>query len=356
MRVLEILGSLHRGGAETMIMNYYRAFDKTLCQMDFVIHAEFENDYREEAKQLGARIFLLDRPGKIGSKRYIKELYDLIRTTGPYDAIHIHTNYQAFLSIIAAKRAKIKKIIVHSHSTKFPHGTVILNRVVMDFIPVKRLSCGEAAGKAFFGKHHFTIINNAINIEQFEKKSNYNYDDLKKKLFGEKYVIGHIGRFTPQKNHNFLIDLIEKLREKDSNYILVLYGEGKSEQEIKKKVKEKKLEKNVKFMGVTKDAATAYRLFDIFVLPSLYEGFPVTLVESQLSETKSLASNRISQECNLNMGLLEFLPLDVDVWANTIESYRNSVNKDIHVYKQNNRIDEYDINKQWKKLYNIYKN
>lgn len=356
MRVLEILGSLHRGGAETMIMNYYRAFDKTLCQMDFVIHAEFENDYRNEAKQLGARVFLLDRPGKIGAKRYINELCDLIKKTGPYDAVHIQTNYQAFLSIIAARRAKIKKIIVHSHSTKFPRGSVMLNRVIMDIVPVKRLSCGEAAGKAFFGKHHFTVINNAINIEQFEKKKSCDYNELKKNIFGENYVIGHIGRFTPQKNHDFLISLIDKLRKMNPNYTLALYGEGELEQEIKKKVKEKKLEKNVKFMGVTEDAATAYGLFDLFVLPSLYEGFPVTLVESQLSKTKTLASDRISRECDLNMGLLEFLPLNVEMWVNAIEKHRRSENKEIQANKYNNKIDEYDISKQWKKLYSIYKN
>lgn len=356
MRVLEILGSLHKGGAETMVMNYYRAFDKNLCQMDFVIHAEYESDYREEAKRLGARIFLLDRPGKIGSKRYIKELTKLIQDTGPYEAVHIHTNYQAFLSIIAAKKANVKKIIVHSHNTIFPRGTVIVNRLVMDLIPVKRLSCGEAAGKAFFGRHKFTIINNAINVKQFEKKSNYDYVKLKKELFGDKFVIGHIGRFTKQKNHSFLIELIDSLKDNLPNAVLVLYGEGELEEEIKKKVKDKNLENYIKFMGVTSDTATVYRLFDIFLLPSLWEGFPVTLVEAQITGTKAFASNKISRECDLKMGILEFLPLDIDTWIERIEEQFQYKRKDVSLAKHQKNIDQYDIDKQWKKLYAVYKN
>ena len=120
MRVLEVMGSLHRGGAETMIMNYYRAFDKKICQMDFVIHSELKMIIEKKPRTMGARILVdgLDQ-GKIGAREYIKSLTVAIKKNGPYDAIHIHTNYQAFLAIIAANKAGIKKIVVHSPYNKF---------------------------------------------------------------------------------------------------------------------------------------------------------------------------------------------------------------------------------------------
>lgn len=253
MRVLEIMGSLHRGGAETMIMNYYRAFDKKLCQMDFVIHARFPDDYYSEAKDMGAHIVELNRPGQVGAIKYIKSLKKAIQENGPYEAVHIHTNYQAFLSVIAAKAAGVKKIVVHSHNTMFPKGTILINRLIMDMIPVTRIGCGEAAGKAFFGAHKFKIINNAIPTDKFSSTTGTDYKAIKEKRFGRKKVIGHIGRFNVQKNHDFIIELADVMRNDD--VVFALYGEGEREEEIRKRVAEKGLQNMILFMGITNDTA-----------------------------------------------------------------------------------------------------
>lgn len=186
MRVLEVMGSLHRGGAETMIMNYYRAFDKKICQMDFVIHSEFENDYREEAEKMGARILLMDRPGKIGAREYIKSLTVAIKKNGPYDAIHIHTNYQAFLAIIAANKAGIKKIVVHSHTTSFKKHEIFVNRVVMKLYHTVNIACGVAAGDAFFGKNNYMVLNNAIDVSRFKNVDNETIQKTKREKYQEK--------------------------------------------------------------------------------------------------------------------------------------------------------------------------
>ena len=348
------MGSLHRGGAETMIMNYYRAFDKSLCQMDFVIHKRFDNDYCAEAASYGAKIILLDRPREIGALKYIKKLFNAIKTNGSYDTIHIHTNYQAFLSIIAAKLAGIKKIVVHSHTTVFAKKYLIINRVVMRLCNVERIGCGELAGKAFFGKSKFTVINNAIDVSKFRNSQNQDHAEIKKERFGEHVVIGHLGRFHPQKNHEFLIEIMKRLVVADKNIVLALYGEGEREQEIRDLVQKAALSDNVLFMGTTNDVITAYKTFDIFVLPSLYEGFPVTLVEAQLSGVKTLASDKISKECDLKVGLLKFLPLNVDEWAERIQEVLKQGNpKAIQISDE--ILDNYDVNIQWKKLYEIYK-
>lgn len=351
MRVLEILGSLHRGGAETMIMNYYRAFDKSLCQMDFVIHAEFEDDYRDEAKSLGANVILLDRPGEVGALRYIRILSEAIKKNGPYDAIHIHTNYQAFLGVIAARKAGIRNIFVHSHTTVFTKKQLLINRAVFKLFRVKRLSCGKLAGDAFFGSN-YTIINNAIPVSGF-KLSNKDEIEVIRSQFAGKKIVGHLGSFTKTKNHAFMLDVMEYIKKKDQSICLLLFGEGELKNDIEKKIANRGLCDCVHLMGVTKDPSTAYHSMDLFLLPSLYEGFPVTLVEAQLSGTYSLASDSISKECDIGASRIEFLKLDKKLWAERILSL---INSPIFASTKEINLDDYDVDKQWINLYNIYKN
>lgn len=351
MRVLQILGSLHRGGAETMVMNYYRAFDKQLCQMDFVIHAEYENDYRAEAESLGAMVFLLDRPGKVGAIKYIKQLRETIKKNGPYQAVHIHTNHQAFLGVIAARLAGVKNIAVHSHSTGFDKRYIMVNRLFMTLCNVKRLACGEAAGRAFFGNRHYDVINNAIDAKRFIEADNESWKMQRKTLFGDSRVIGHLGRFSKPKNHQFIISMMEELVNEDPDIILALYGEGELEGEIRELVRRKGLDKNVLFMGVTDDVVTAYHLFDMFILPSLWEGFPVTLIEAQLSGVSCLASDSVSRECDLGIGKLQFLKLEERIWVRRIIEELNTPHEEI---SNPVCLEAYDVRVQWKKLYSVY--
>lgn len=355
MRVLEIMGSLHRGGAETMIMNYYRAFDKQLCQMDFVVHARFDNDYCQEAEQMGAKIIELHRPGQIGPFRYIKELSDSVKRYGPYDAVHIHTNYQAFLSIVAAHFAGIRKIIVHSHTARFSKTWIYINRLAMKAFGVKRLACGKAAGDAFFGGEPYIIINNAIDTEKFEEGDHKDYNAIKRATFGEQYVLGHLGRFTGPKNHPFLLNVMERLVQIRTDIVLALYGDGEDKTKIKELAKEKGLENYVQFMGVTNDVITAYRTMDLFLLPSLYEGFPVTLVEFQLSGIQGLVSDCVSDECDFQAGLVTYLPLKEDCWvAKILEKIENGQCAVKHV--AGDALNQFDVKVQWKRLYEIYMN
>lgn len=351
MRVLEVLGSLHRGGAETMIMNYYRAFDKKLCQFDFVIHAEFEGDYRAEAESLGAKVILIKRPGELGVLKYIQTLMNVIESFGPYDAVHIHTNYQAFMAMVAAHRAGIKNIIVHSHSTSFKKIQLIVNRIFMNIYKVKKVACGVAAGDSFFGKNSYIVLNNAIDVKRFRNYSVKDCAEKREKLFGKSVVIGNIGRLTPQKNHDFVLDLAERILKSGHNIVFACYGEGEDKEKLLQKVSDRKLT-NVKFMGVTDDVVTAYHMFDVFILPSRWEGFPVTLVEAQLTGVYSLASDRISRECDLGINMLEYLPLNLEIWEKVIFE---RIGEKVCVEDRQNMLDEYDVNVQWKKLYQIYK-
>lgn len=346
MKVLEVMGSLHRGGAETMIMNYYRAFDKSLCQMDFAVHAETEGDFREEAKSMGAKIIVLPKAGDVGMVKYIKLLSDAIKKNGPYDAVHAHYDYQDFLAVIAARKAGVKRIVVHSHTTAFKTSKKLINRLVFATNNVIRIACGEKAGDAFFGKGKYMVLANAIDSAKFKMAG-------EKELKNDKFVIGHLGRFIPDKNHEFIVSLAECLKERNLNVEFHLYGEGETLDEIKENVKKKNLETSVKFMGITKNSAEAYHTFDVFILPSLREGVPLVLVEAQFSEIQTLASDRITRECDLKAGLIEYLELDVNLWAKRIEEI--ALNKS---FKQNVDFDnakaKYDVNIQWRNLLSVY--
>lgn len=350
MRVLEVMGSLHRGGAETMIMNYYRAFDKKKCQMDFIIHSEFENDYREEAEKMGARIMLMDRPGKIGAREYIKSLTTVIKKNGPYDAIHIHTNYQAFLVIIAANKAGIKKLVVHSHTTSFRKREIFVNRIIMKVYHTVNIACGVAAGDAFFGKKNYIVLNNAIDISRFKNADNKIIHEKKREIYQEKKLVGHLGSFTAPKNHEFIIECAEELQKHRKDFKILLFGEGEKKEDIQKAILTRGLSDFVELCGVTDNPANTYRMFDVFILPSLYEGFPVTLVEAQISGVYCLASANISKECDLHVGRLEYLELDKITWANRI----NQLLKKNKKYDGEIVIDQFDVNVQWRKLYDIY--
>ena len=351
MKVLEIMGSLHRGGAETMIMNYYRAFDKELCQMDFVIHKKFDDDYCNEAKENGAFIILLERPGEIGIVRYIRTLLDVIRKYGPYEAIHIHTNYQAFLSVIAARIAGVKNIIVHSHTTAYTRNQLFINRLIFRICKVRKLSCGKLAGDAFFGTD-YTIVRNAIPVSGFNKVDDNEVKKIRDRFHGRK-IIGHLGSFVRTKNHAFMLALMEEIKKSDPTVCLLLYGDGELKDEIKHQIKNKNLQDNVYLMGVTSSPNIVYHAMDVFILPSLYEGFPVTLVEAQLSGTYALASNTISKECNIGISNIEFLELDKFLWANRIMAVATLPKC---TQKTELNVDEYNVDVQWKKLYKIYKN
>lgn len=352
MRVLEVMGSLHRGGAETMIMNYYRAFDKKVCQMDFIIHGRFENDYYDEAVALGANVIETESPGNVGIFKYIVNLIKIIRKYGPYDAIHIHTDYQAFLSVIAAKITHVNNIIVHSHCTSFSNIKKVLNRFVFNIFNVQRVACGKAAGETFFGNKPFIIINNAVDLKKFSVVDKEICKESKKQLFGNYFVIGHIGRFNKLKNHEFIVELAKTFSQIDENIIFVCYGEGEEEERIKKIVDENKIS-NIRFMGTTNDVVSAYNVFDLFILPSLKEGFPVTLIESQISGVYSLTSDNVSRECDLGMGILKFLPLEIDSWKNEILKIKDDDKTNRNIISE--KTEDFNVDIQWKKLYKIYK-
>lgn len=332
IRVLHVVTYMGRGGLETMLMNYYRHIDRSKVQFDFLVHREFEADYDEEIKSLGGRIYHVSRLVP-WSRKYKAELRRFFRTHPEYKIVHVHQDCLSSVALQCAKECGIPVRIAHSHnSNQDKNIKYLFKRYYMRKIPetaTELFACGKAAGDWMFGGKAYQLLPNAIAAEKYiyeEEKAK----KIKKELDLEKnIVIGHIGRFNPQKNHKFLIDIFEKCFEKNQKVRLMLIGDGEGRKEIENKVKERGLQDNVIFMGVRKNVPELLQAMDVFVFPSLYEGLPVTMIEEQAAGVPAVISDRVSEECIITKDLVK-----VEGLEETPEQWAGEILKQVKISKR----------------------
>lgn len=301
IKICHIIGNWVGGGVESMVMNYYRNIDKSKIQFDFLCSEESSNIPYEEIQSLGGRVILIPSYSKIF--KYQKVLEKIFKKEN-YQIVHSHINALSVFPLRAAKQAGIPNRIAHSHSTSNIREWKknLIKNLLRPFSKVYAtdyFACTEHAGKWLFGKKIYkngklVIMNNAIDLSKFEYKENFRHQ--KREELGiekEMLVIGHIGRFVKQKNHEYLIDIFYEIKKKNKNTILVLVGKGPLEDEIKLKVDELGLKDSVKFLGQRKDVNELYQAFDFFVFPSLYEGLGIVLIEAQCSGCYCLTSSEV---------------------------------------------------------------
>tara|TARA_R110001583_G_scaffold41160_3_gene131006 strand:- start:3420 stop:4583 length:1164 start_codon:yes stop_codon:yes gene_type:complete len=340
IRILQVLTIMNRGGAETMIMNYYRALDKTKIQFDFLLHRFEEGAFDNEILALGGRIYHMPSINPLNYIKYKKKLNDFFKEHKEYKIVHSHLNALSSIILSVAKKNKVPVRIAHSHLAVAPYVVMNIFRENTDIIATIKdfiqslikfkvsenathfFACSKKAGEWLFGKNNsekIIIINNAINASLFS----YNNDLAGKakkslNLFNKK-IIGHIGRFNEQKNHFFLIKIFKEIYDKDNDFHLVLIGDGNLRFLIEQEVKKLNIKNNVHFLGLQKDISFFLQAFDLFLFPSLYEGLPVTLIEAQASGLKIITSNTVTPEVNIT-NLISFVSLDKTEkeWANLV--------------------------------------
>ncbi|WP_227936342.1 glycosyltransferase family 1 protein [Alkalihalobacillus deserti] len=319
---------MNRGGLETMLMNYYRQMDRTKIQFDFMVHREESGHYDEEILNLGGNIYKMPqiRPGNY--KKYFKLLDDFFLLHSEYRVVHSHINENSSFVIRAANKAGVPCRIAHSHLSdlgldlKLPFR--IYARNVMKDHPTEYFACSQKAGEWLFGKQlanseKVTVLNNAVDVNQFKFNQVVRNQIRKEINAGEKLVIGHIGRFNKQKNHEFLLDIFKSLHKKNPNSLLVLVGDGHLRATIEKKAKQLDLSPHVRFLGVRENISELMQGFDLFLFPSLFEGLPVVLVEAQAAGLSCIISDSITKESNVT-GRIDFCSLkeQANVWADKI--------------------------------------
>lgn len=322
VKVLHIVGALNLGGAETMIMNIFRNIDRTRFQFDFYLSGNSGGFYEDEAKKLGGRIINVGRRKK-HPVRYCVELFRLIRKE-KYDAVQIHaTDAQDGLPAVVARIAGARKVCLFSHSTsgQSQRRQRIMQKLFM-WAVTEPQACSCLAAQWMFGRHtsKVQIIPLPVNTEESRYDESVRLNERAKlHIESDEKVIGHIGRFQSPKNHRFLLDVFAEVVKRDPRYKLVLIGDGNLRDEIDEKIKELGLEKSIIKVGEISGACKMMSMFDLFLLPSLYEGYPTVLLEAQANGLKSIVSSTITFTIALT-DLVNFVDLKASpqVWAETI--------------------------------------
>lgn len=320
MKVLVInTVSFQLNGITSVIMNYYRFMDKTKFKIDIVAITEPYETYYKEITELGSNIYILLR--RKGAIKYFLNLVKIIKNEN-YDVIHVHGNSSLMIiELLAALVSGVKSRIVHSHNTTCNHK-LLHNMLWFPFIKLStiRLACGQKAGEWLYRNKYFDVINNGIDINKFRFSEEIRKEYRTKLGLTNEKLIGHIGNFIEQKNHVFVVEMFEMIIKNDKRVKLLLIGDGIKHKEIEKLVVDKGLSENVIFIPRTIEINKLMMAMDIFVLPSLYEGFPVVSIEAQASDLPCVFSDTISTECNLT-GNIQFLSLDdKEKWRNVILS------------------------------------
>lgn len=323
IRVLHVVTYMGRGGLETMLMNYYRHIDRSKVQFDFLVHREFEADYDEEIKSLGGRIYHVSRLVP-WSRRYKAELRRFFRTHPEYKIVHVHQDCLSSVALQCAKDCGVPVRIAHSHSSsavkniKYPIKLYYMKKIPR--FATDLFACGKQAGDWMFSGKKYQIIRNAIDTEKYLYTTTVNKSVREELGLLGKIVIGHVGNFTPAKNHIFLLEIFKEILKKSPDSKLLLVGGGDGLITAKEKAESMGIADNVVFTGIRSDVNRLMQAMDVFVFPSLYEGLPVTMIEAQASGMQCIISDRVSKECIVTKGLVirKRLSDSVENWANYI--------------------------------------
>lgn len=343
IRILNLFTILNRGGAETMVMNYYRKIDKTKIQFDFVVHRQEHGAYEDEIEAMGGRIYRMCPiypQYMFRYKRLLKEFFD---AHPEYRIVHSHMSELSYFAFQEAIRHHIPVRICHAHNApvfryetwveKLKHISRIWMAGKIRDLSTDYFTCSQVAGDWLFGRKNrdkVQFMPNAIEAEAFAWSAQKAADAKKQFGWTNKIVIGHVGRFNKQKNHSFLIDIFHAFYQKHSDSILVLVGKGELMLQIRQKVHSLGLDDCVFFMGVRSDMPQLYWAFDVLLFPSFYEGLPVSLVEAQAAGLPCVVSNRISEQTKIISSYTE-VPLQASSveWAEHVEEALSMDRKEV---------------------------
>lgn len=362
LRVLHSVSNMDRAGIETMLMNYYRHIDRTKIQFDFLCNKTKPGAYDEEIKAMGGHIYHSPGLNPLKFFKYKKFMINLFKENPDIKIMHSHNGELAYQSLYSAYKYGIKTRICHAHNTKIEPNLKkplkLLYKTQLKKVANYYWGCGVEAIKFYFGdkiikENNYMVLHNAIDVDKFI----YN-EEIRNKLrdkmnLQDKFVIGHVGRFMEQKNHEFILDLFRVILKENPNSVLILLGDGELQEKMKEKAKALGISNSVKFLGNIDNVNEMYQVMDIFLLPSLFEGLPVVGIEAQAAGLKCFFSDDITKEVEITENV-EYLNLkndSLDVWAKKILDKKKYIRKNMSedIIKSG-----YSIKEEAKKLEKIY--
>lgn len=317
---------------------------------------EIEEKYKKNFERNDIKIFYVKKKQK-NLLNYWKDLK--IVSKKDFDVVHIHGNSGMMGLEVAAFKKKGRKIITHIHNTRTDYGVIekFFKYFVLKYSNV-RFSASQLAGEKLYGSKDFAVIPNGIDVNNFQY-SEESKEKVKQSIgISNELVILHIGRFSEQKNHHKIINIFSELKKIEPSSKLILIGDGELKKEIEDFSEKSNLINDIEFIGETNKVSDYYNLSDIFLLPSLYEAFPVTLIEAQASGLNCLVSKEsVGKEVNIT-GLVSFMSLDDTdkKWAEEIIKVVKT--KNVNREKYANIISEknYSIENSYIKIKKEYKN
>lgn len=340
MKILQIVGEIDGGGVGAVVLNYLSHMTLTDIECDIIafrLENKREQLLENSFKNLGCNVIYMNHRNT-GYKKHFKEFRHIL-ARGKYDAVHCHFGIWSAPYLVIAYACNIKIRIAHSHIANDEYDAIkqrclnvmkpILNCVVTD-----KMACGNAAGKYLWGNHRFHIINNAIDTMKFQYNPTVRNNYRKKlNISDDCVVLGHIGRFSYQKNQQYLINLYEDMRPRCEKLKMIMIGNGEDYLSIANYIREKQLENDILLLGLRTDIAELLQAMDIFLLPSKYEGLPVVAIEAQCAGLPCLFSDQVTDEVLLldkSIKLaIEPINKSLKIWEENIEkivkekSFRN---------------------------------
>lgn len=355
MRILHMLPDIGiSNGIMSVILNYFKAMPDDI-KFDILYFAEKEKTRQADIEALGGRVFKVDPPSPTdffsGKMNSFFEAH-----SGEWSALHIHCPHFAVFIAPYAKKHGIKKIAVHCHSTCYSlKGNQIRNRILSlyaKYFVKTKFACSSEAGRVWYGNKKFTVLNNAINCDDFA------YDKDKRKRIrnnmdlGSAFVVGHIGKTDiPQKNHKFLITVFSKIKEQCSNSVLLLMGGDKTDG-LANLCKELGVEDSVRFLGSRTDICELLQACDAFLFPSISEGLPVSVIETQASGLPVLMSDSITDEVCVTDNVFKMsLEASPDKWADKLINLPRKNRTDLYLLMKNSSWDIFKCANNLKEYY-----
>jgi len=327
IRVLHSVFQMNRAGLETMLMNYYRNIDRDILQFDFMLHREEHADYENEIEALGGRIYRMPAISINNLAAYQKALKSFFAEHPEYKVVHSHMDALSAPVLRAAKAAGVSVRIAHSHNNGFEKDKKYPARMIAkQFIPMYATDfwgCSSEALKFMFGEtpvDKTEVIPNAIDLNGFGFDVQRRKEVRQQLDIEGKSVIGHIGRFTAQKNHTFLLDIFAEFLKLNAESVLLMVGEGKEKESVIKKTEQLGIAEKVIILEPRKDVASIYAAMDVFVLPSLFEGFGMVLLEAQANGLPCITSDRVSVSSSITDNVKRLsLEKTSEEWANEVK-------------------------------------
>ena len=333
IRVAQVIGKAVISGVDSVVMNYYRHIDRSRVQFDFFMDGYNKTLIDEEILDLGGRIIKLE-PYENSMRTNMKQCRAAF-AEGQYTIVHSHLNTLSCFPLYAAFRAKVPIRIAHSHSTT-SRGEWKRNLMKQALRPFSKTfathyaACADYTARWLFGSRTVQdgkvyLIQNAIDTGRFSPNEAARQRIRKEFHLENRFIIGHIGRFAFQKNHELLIRVFAEVYRQNQNAALILIGTGELEADIRTLVKELRIEHAVFFTGIRRDIPDFLNAFDVFFLPSRYEGLPVVGIEAQAVGLPCLMSDAVTKDTAITP-LVEFFPLhaDIEAWAQKLLSYEHT--------------------------------